>query len=217
MGFPILVRCRLYIEPGPWPPSTSGGITTKPYRSSGITNEPLISCRQPFVLSIYPHPKFQRKTNLWYTKHHWPPNDLSSWMLSTPTAGAMHVVPDNKVHVAHMRPTWVLSAPSGSHVDPMYLVIRSTSMGYARAEAKQHSHSLIINSSSYDPLYICNAFQQATYYSDVIMSAMAFQIACVSVVYSTICSVADQRKHQSPVSLAFVRGIHRWIPRTKCQ
>ena len=29
------------------------------------------------------------------------------------------------------------------------------------------------------------------------------------VFYSTICSGADQRKHQSPASLAFVRGIHR--------
>ena len=29
-------------------------------------------------------------------------------------------------------------------------------------------------------------------------------------VYSTIYSYADQRKHQSFASLAFVRGIHRW-------
>ena len=27
---------------------------------------------------------------------------------------------------------------------------------------------------------------------------------------STVCSGADQRKHQSPASLAFTRGIHRW-------
>ena len=27
---------------------------------------------------------------------------------------------------------------------------------------------------------------------------------------STICSCADKKKHQSPASLAFVRGIHRW-------
>ena len=29
--------------------------------------------------------------------------------------------------------------------------------------------------------------------------------------YSTVCSGANQRKHQSPASLAFVRGIHRWL------
>ena len=37
----------------------------------------------------------------------------------------------------------------------------------------------------------------------------ASQITGVSNVYSTVCSGADQRKHQSSVSLAFVRGIHR--------
>ena len=44
--------------------------------------------------------------------------------------------------------------------------------------------------------------------SDVIMSSMAPQITGVWMVYSTICS--DQRKHQSSVSLAFLRGIPRW-------
>ena len=39
------------------------------------------------------------------------------------------------------------------------------------------------------------------------MSATASQITKVSIVYSTVCSGADQRKHQSYASLAFVRGI----------
>ena len=47
------------------------------------------------------------------------------------------------------------------------------------------------------------------HYSDVIMSAMASQITGVSVVYSTVCSGSDQRKHQSSASLVVVRGIHR--------
>ena len=51
--------------------------------------------------------------------------------------------------------------------------------------------------------------QHHLHYSDVIMSAMAPQIT-VSIVYSTACSGADQRKHQSSAPLAFVRGIHRW-------
>ena len=44
------------------------------------------------------------------------------------------------------------------------------------------------------------------------MSAMASQITSVSIVFSIVGSgaVADQRKHQSPASMAFVRGIHRW-------
>ena len=31
-----------------------------------------------------------------------------------------------------------------------------------------------------------------------------------SIVYSIVCSGADQRKHQRSASLAFGRGIHRW-------
>ena len=45
--------------------------------------------------------------------------------------------------------------------------------------------------------------------SDVTMSPMASQITSPTIVYSTVYSGTDQRKHQSPVSLAFVRGIHR--------
>ena len=51
---------------------------------------------------------------------------------------------------------------------------------------------------------------QTSHYNDVIMSSMASQFTGVSIVCSTVCSGADQRKHQSSVSLAFVRGIHRW-------
>ena len=36
-----------------------------------------------------------------------------------------------------------------------------------------------------------------------------YQITSLTVVYSTVYSDADQRKHQSSTSLAFVRGIHR--------
>ena len=47
------------------------------------------------------------------------------------------------------------------------------------------------------------------HYSDTIMSAMAFQITSLTIVYSIVYSGADQRKHQSSASMAFVRGIHR--------
>ena len=54
---------------------------------------------------------------------------------------------------------------------------------------------------------------------DVIMTTTATQITSLTVVYSIVYSGADQRKHQSSASLAFVRGIHRdrWIPRIKGQ
>ena len=48
------------------------------------------------------------------------------------------------------------------------------------------------------------------HYSDVIMSAMASQITGVSIVYLTVSLGADQIRHQSFASLAFLRGIHRW-------
>ena len=41
------------------------------------------------------------------------------------------------------------------------------------------------------------------------MSTMASQITDVSIVCSTVCSGTDKKNHQSSVSLAFVRGIHR--------
>ena len=48
------------------------------------------------------------------------------------------------------------------------------------------------------------------HYSEVIMGPIASQITSLTIVYSTVYSDADQRKHQSSASLAFVRGIHRW-------
>ena len=49
------------------------------------------------------------------------------------------------------------------------------------------------------------------------MAPIASQITSLTIVYSTVYSDADQRKHQSSASLASVWGIHRdrWIPRTK--
>ena len=48
------------------------------------------------------------------------------------------------------------------------------------------------------------------HYIDVIMGAIASQITSLTIVYSSVCLGADQRKHQSSASLAFVWGIHRW-------
>ena len=42
------------------------------------------------------------------------------------------------------------------------------------------------------------------------MSAMASQITTHTIVYSTAYSGEGKKTHQSFVSLAFVRGIHRW-------
>ena len=48
------------------------------------------------------------------------------------------------------------------------------------------------------------------HFSDVVMGAMASQITSLTIVYSSVYSGADHRKHQSSASLAFVWGVHRW-------
>ena len=48
-----------------------------------------------------------------------------------------------------------------------------------------------------------------SHYDDATMSAMASEITNLTIVYSIVYSVEDQRKHQSSESLAFVWGIHR--------
>ena len=50
---------------------------------------------------------------------------------------------------------------------------------------------------------------QKWHYNDVIMGAIASQITIFTMVYSTVYSDTDQRKHQSSASQAFVSGIHR--------
>ena len=54
---------------------------------------------------------------------------------------------------------------------------------------------------------------------DIIMTTVVSQITSLMILYSIVYSGADQRKHQSSASLAFVWGIHwdQWIPRTKGQ
>ena len=79
----------------------------------------------------------------------------------------------------------------------------------------------IIHNDSFKLLKICHLVVRLTVvsvlysykkyrYNDDIMSTIASQTNSLTIVYSTIYSGADQRKHQSSMSLASVRGIHRW-------
>ena len=67
------------------------------------------------------------------------------------------------------------------------------------------TYSLSIKASNND-----TAGKTISYYSDVIMVAMASQITSRQTVCSTACPGPDQRKHQSCAFVAFVRGIHWW-------
>ena len=75
-----------------------------------------------------------------------------------------------------------------------------------------HARSQFISSQDTDivlPEYysLCT---RTGHYNDIIMVEMESQITSLTIVYSTVYSSADQRKHQSSASLAFVQGIHRW-------
>ena len=67
-------------------------------------------------------------------------------------------------------------------------------------------------SKSPDAADLCPISRLSLHYSDVIMGAMASQITSPTIVYSTVYSGADQGKHQSPASQAFVREFtgYRW-------
>ena len=56
----------------------------------------------------------------------------------------------------------------------------------------------------------CVHWTSFLHYNDVIMGTMTSQITSLLIVFLIVYSGADQRKHQSSASLAFVRGIHRW-------
>ena len=58
-------------------------------------------------------------------------------------------------------------------------------------------------------MIISNNSSLPSHYDDVIMSEIASQITSLTIVYSIAHSGADQSKHQSSASLAFVWEIHR--------
>ena len=53
-------------------------------------------------------------------------------------------------------------------------------------------------------------FKTLLCYLSYLTKKYTLQITGISDVCSAICSGADQRNHQSPMWLAFVKGIHRW-------
>ena len=65
-----------------------------------------------------------------------------------------------------------------------------------------------VTSEKWSLLTLCKQLMWC-HYNDVIMTMMASQITSLTIVYKTVYSDADQRKHQSSASLAFVWGIHR--------
>ena len=77
---------------------------------------------------------------------------------------------------------------------------------------KQRTHRCI-----HDIFHFChkgyakraNGARDRPHYNDVIMDTIASQITSLTIVFSTVYSDADQRKHQTSASLALVSGIHQ--------
>ena len=92
----------------------------------------------------------------------------------------------------------------------MVLILERTRVLVYREEWFQ-LHATVLWKCRNDPVLsqINSAGQGPHYYSDVIMGAIASQITSLMTVYSIVYSDADQRKHQSSASLAFVRRIQR--------
>ena len=101
------------------------------------------------------------------------------------------------------------------------LQVRCQDNDWLRSQYKGNLHSSCTwgtSCSSLTFLYYATTFiwyplqqarHHADHYGDVIMGSISSQITSLTIVYSTVYSDADQRKHQSSASLAFVWGIHR--------
>ena len=70
--------------------------------------------------------------------------------------------------------------------------------------SKFHTQPISVRNQS-----VASCKKRFLHYNDVIIGTIASLITSLTIVYSTVYSDADQRKHQSSLSLAFVRGIHR--------
>ena len=80
-------------------------------------------------------------------------------------------------------------------------------VGKCRNSIPYINHFIQVNNANWLDRAVANDLTK--HYRDVRMCAMASQITILTIVYWTGYSDADQRKHQSSASLAFVRGIHR--------
>ena len=65
---------------------------------------------------------------------------------------------------------------------------------------------IMLNNLLYIPLLGIAEITQNYHYKDIIMSAVASQITSLTIVYLSVSSGTDQRKHQSSASLVFVAG-----------
>ena len=111
--------------------------------------------------------------------------------------------------VIRSRPGWVGTSYRIQDLRPCpFKNPQSLSEIFSLFEHEKQQSNMTINSWLSSPVG-CDSF--TIHHSDVIMGATASQTTSLMIVYSTVYSDTDQRKHQSSASLAFVQGIHRWL------
>ena len=81
--------------------------------------------------------------------------------------------------------------------------------GANRSGAELENPMRCLTYRDFNTTFLNNPSPGLLHYSGGIVSTMASQINSITIVYSTVCSGADQIKHQSSASLAFVRWIRR--------
>ena len=89
-----------------------------------------------------------------------------------------------------------------------FVLVKSCMSHTTRIHTATYVHQFVMRSIGYQWIrYSCQI--EIPHYRDVIMGSIVSLITSLTSVYSTVHSGADQRKHQSSASLAFVWGIHR--------
>ena len=115
---------------------------------------------------------------------------------------------------------WLKCLSTGRTLTDTILIINSNTASFLDSSVlnvieffnhmtSQNSQSTVYNTDRSINTFLWIIYIWRVYYYDVIMSLMASQITSLTIVYSTVYSVTDQRKHQSSASLAFVRGVHQ--------
>ena len=98
----------------------------------------------------------------------------------------------------------------GEHIISIFVPVSNTIQVLIRIDIDYLMTSLWHISTSVEIAFCSHIGCSVVFhYDDVIMSAIASQVTSLTIVYSAVYPGADQSKHQSSASLAFVWGIHR--------
>ena len=129
-----------------------------------------------------------------------------AWCHQTRNHYLNHCSPKFCVHMASLGQNELIRIPARTAISNIYQNLILLKTTYDEAMLGCRACGIEIKLAIWVNLYYIKTTE---HHSDVIIGTMASQITSLISVYLTVYSSADQRKHQSSASLAFVRGIHR--------